>query len=660
MRWTIARRVKLGLAALVGTSILVGAAALHGQSRSSESMGSMQEIASDLVVGSEGSASTLMVRMNVKDFLLSNAEKDIREYEQWMASFRESIERGKESFQDETRAATIRAIEDRMDEYDAAFRRVVEIIQQRNRLREEMVLTGKAARVLFSEQMALGLDGGDADRAAVAARSIERLMLARLYGTLFVSSARDDHLGEYTTWMKQLRDEIAKGDALGGFDEARAAIDRFDAVFDQTRGLVLQRDELVLNTLDRIGPEVRDLSLQIQESLIRDVGIEHEQATATTSRVRVVIGSAVGFALVAGIVIAVMVTRIAIRPINAVVERLREIGEGDGDLSIRLRERGTDEFAELGQYFNRFMEQLHDLVKSVRSAAANVADSSTEMSTAVLSLASTLDDQERQASQVAAAAEEMHQTVVEIASNSSTASSATAESNNAARSGGDVVEKTVEEVRMVADEIRETASIMDELGEKSNQVGHIIEVINEIAEQTNLLALNAAIEAARAGEHGRGFAVVADEVRKLAERTTDATAQVTDNITAIQERTGQAVDRIRACSDRGEGGVKLAAEAGTSLASIVESSANSARVVESIAAAAEQQSAASEEISRSIERISGGVRDSNSVAHSTRSSAEALAEHAETLRESVARFKLKAATERVQDESGRWVDRPVG
>ena len=181
---------------------------------------------------------------------------------------------------------------------------------------------------------------------------------------------------------------------------------------------------------------------------------------------------------------------------------------------------------------------------------------------------------------------------------------------------------------------------MQELGKRGEQIGQVIEVINDIADQTNLLALNAAIEAARAGEHGRGFAVVADEVRKLADRTTQATEEVAQSITAIQQETDTAVQRMRAGPERVTQGVELAGRAGASLEEIVAGAGDVAGLVQSIAAAAEQQSSASEEVSRNVESITAVASQAAEGAQQSAAASAQLSGKAEQLQQLVGRFTL--------------------
>ena len=328
------------------------------------------------------------------------------------------------------------------------------------------------------------------------------------------------------------------------------------------------------------------------------------------------------------------------KPVHNLVELVKDIATGDGDLTRRLNVNRKDEIGQLAHWVDVFVGNLHGLMKEVAAATHEVAGAATEIASSSEQMANGLGTQEQQTTQVSAAVEEMSATVAEVAGKAQQAANAADQAGSDASSGGEVVQRTVQEMKDIAEQVRRSAIAVGELGKKGEQIGQIIGVINDIADQTNLLALNAAIEAARAGEHGRGFAVVADEVRKLAERTTQATEEVATSIREIQNETNVAVERIEAGTESVGKGVELANSAGEALQRIVAGSGSLVSMVQSIAAAAEEQSAASDEISRSVIEISRITRDSSTGATQAASASNLLSEQAERLRHLVERFKL--------------------
>lgn len=328
------------------------------------------------------------------------------------------------------------------------------------------------------------------------------------------------------------------------------------------------------------------------------------------------------------------------RPLHKLTELVREIATGDGDLTKRVAMQRSDEIGRLAGWFDVFLDNLHKIIAQVAGSTNQVASAATQIASSAEQMATGLSKQSQQSQQVSAAVEELASSVTEVAKKSTEASRAATTSRQEADEGGGVVSQTVEEINAIAGDVTRSAEAVTQLGKKSEQIGEIIKVINDIADQTNLLALNAAIEAARAGEHGRGFAVVADEVRKLAERTTTATEEVAQSIREIQQDTQQAVQTIEAGSHRVSRGVELARSAGDALQKITAGSQNVTSMVESIAAAAEEQSAASEQIARSVEQIDSVTRESTQGASQAAQAATVLSQEAEKLRLLVGRFKV--------------------
>jgi methyl-accepting chemotaxis protein len=370
------------------------------------------------------------------------------------------------------------------------------------------------------------------------------------------------------------------------------------------------------------------------------VRVDDQQALAGPYAIRTRIAVALSVSAVVIVAVGLWFSGALVKPVHLMVARLKDIAEGEGDLTQRVDEQRKDELGELGRWFNVFVGKIQQLMKDVADASKQVAAASTQIAASSEQMASGLHQQQDQTQQVSASVEEMSRSVADAAQKSADAAKAALNSGQRASDGGEVVHQTVAEINAIAVEVRQASGAVSDLGKKSEQIGQIIGVINDIADQTNLLALNAAIEAARAGEHGRGFAVVADEVRKLAERTTQATEEVARSIRQIQEQTTAAVRTIDAGSGRVARGVELAGRAGESLEQIVGASNAVHAMVQSIAAATHEQSAAGEQIARSIERISAVARESHEGAGQAARAAADLSCQAESLRSLVARFKL--------------------
>ena len=360
---------------------------------------------------------------------------------------------------------------------------------------------------------------------------------------------------------------------------------------------------------------------------------DHDIAAARSSLFLLIVGAAILLGAL-GMLIARSITL----PIGKVIAQAQQFAQGD--FRGRLDPIGGGEFEQLRSALNTMGNDLADLITRVATSAGEVASAATEIAASSEEMAAGMERQQRQTGQVSAAVEEMAASVTEVASKAAGASEKAAGAGEQAATGGEVVARTVDGMRAISEQVNESAAAMGELGKRGEQIGEIISVINDIADQTNLLALNAAIEAARAGEHGRGFAVVADEVRKLAERTTKATEEVAESIRAIQTETTRAVERMQSGQEQVDEGVALAESAGEALGRIVDESQSLAGMIQSIAAAAGEQSAASGEVSRNVEAINAVTNESTEGVRQAAQAAAQLSAKSEQLQELVSRFRL--------------------
>ena len=346
------------------------------------------------------------------------------------------------------------------------------------------------------------------------------------------------------------------------------------------------------------------------------------------------------FSVTSIIISLIIIIKMVTNPVNRVVSLVQDIAQGEGDLTKRLEVTTTDEMGELSIWVNVLMENLQGIITQVVNSTQQIATASREIATTSEQMARGSESQKNQITEVVTAMEEMASTIIEVAKNASNTSDTAYQAMESAKKGGEVVNQTIEGIEKVANAVEDSTSRISGLGNRAEEIGEIIEVVDDIADQTNLLALNAAIEAARAGEQGRGFAVVADEVRKLAERTTSATKEVSSTIKTIQEETNSAVSSMKVGTDNVHRGVSLVNQSGDALNEIIEESKRITELVVQIANAAGQQSQTAEEISKSFESISAVTHQS---AISTQEEARAIHElnkQIEGLESLVMRFKL--------------------
>ncbi|MEM1213963.1 MAG: methyl-accepting chemotaxis protein [Planctomycetota bacterium] len=455
-------------------------------------------------------------------------------------------------------------------------------------------------------------------RLAACSASVEKLKKETHLFTNTQQKAFDRYITARTEFIQQA------GVAL----EQRGAPDWNQAQFicaNTVTPLAHKADELLALVIASAEQRVNDHSTELQD--------------AASAMSTITLGVAGAVVLIACIV-AYLLSRMICPPLLRAAEAARRIGQGD--LTARLAVTSNDELGDLAQGINAMAEQTGQVITTVLEATRDVASAATEIAASSEEMASGMSEQSGQLSQVSAAVEEMSASVIEVARKSADASNSAQQSGETAEHGGDVVQETIIGMSSISQAVVASAASVQELGKRGDEIGQVINVINDIADQTNLLALNAAIEAARAGEHGRGFAVVADEVRKLADRTTQATEEIADSITAIQSETTGAVNKMNAGTEQVEVGVTKAKQAGDSLAQIVSSANEVAEMIQSIAAAAEEQSAAAEQVSSSVDAIAQVTRQATQGTSQAAQAASQLSTKSEELLRLVSSFTIDA------------------
>ncbi len=350
-----------------------------------------------------------------------------------------------------------------------------------------------------------------------------------------------------------------------------------------------------------------------------------------------IIGAAIVCA-VAALLLGLLIAGTISAPLGRLAEEANKVAAGD--LRIQLTRGGRDEIGQLTASFAAMTDNLRSMIGKIETASSRVTETSTEVYSTSEQMATGAEEVASQAATVATAGEEMSATSGDIAQNCQMAAESANRANESAASGAQVVQDTVQCMYKIAERVNDTSTTVASLGSRSDQIGQIVGTIEDIADQTNLLALNAAIEAARAGEQGRGFAVVADEVRALAERTTRATREIGEMIKAIQSETRGAVTAMEQGVREVESGTSEAARSGQAIAEIIDQIGALQTQVNQIATAAEEQTATTSEISSNMIQITEVVQQTARGAHESATAASQLKDVAEELQGLVRQFKL--------------------
>ncbi len=344
-----------------------------------------------------------------------------------------------------------------------------------------------------------------------------------------------------------------------------------------------------------------------------------------------------------GLLLALAIVFVIIRSITRALGLMQAtIGEVEksSDFTRRVAVEGSDEVGKTAASFNALMGALQGMLRQVLDNVASVSGAAQTLASTSSQVAAGSAQQSEAASNMAATMEQITVSINHVSDSAREALDISRRSGEFSSRGGTVIHDAAAEMLRIADTVRETSSTIESLGQQSDQISSVVQVIKDVADQTNLLALNAAIEAARAGEQGRGFAVVADEVRKLAERTTKATEEITQMIGAIQGSARSAVAGMGAAVSRVDSGVALARQAGDAINQIKEGADLVVSEVNDISAVLAEQSTASNDIATHVEKVAHMSEENSAAANEAASAASHLERLADTMRAAVGRFRI--------------------
>lgn len=464
----------------------------------------------------------------------------------------------------------------------------------------------------------------------------------------------DGYMNKVRELQGSVADKIKYFDAAIRSDEGKKLLSELKAVREEyikerekqynllKEGKKKESRDLLLGSVTNIQKNYLDSiekNVKFQEKQMMKI-VEVADVEYRNTVILLISSGAVSLFVIIGFVI--LLTKSISTPLIKCASIAEKMSSGDLSRNSEFENKtvSKDEIGKLVSAINEMREKWRGIVFELKSTSDTLASASQQLSASSEQMSRGVSEQSGRASQIAASSTEMSQTVIDIAKNTSSIASSSVNTSKTAKNGEEIVNKSVQEVKAIAQTVSESAGFMASLGERSKQIGDIVSVIKDIADQTNLLALNAAIEAARAGEQGRGFAVVADEVRKLAERTTKATSEIGSMIGAIQDEVDKAVGSMNEGTKRVETGVEYSTNAGNALRDIVKSVENLQSMVQQIASATEEMSTVSEQINSDIETIANVSRETSTGSEQIAESSSDLAKLASNLSNMVRQFKV--------------------
>ncbi|WP_313305310.1 HAMP domain-containing methyl-accepting chemotaxis protein [Stutzerimonas balearica] len=593
-------------------------------------------------------AGILDARGDERDFALTREERAAAELRSGLASIDSELDAlGASS--NEVEQAGLTRIRQAVDAYAAQFDEYRELINRGQQLRAQMGETAQRSREefefieldMYDAVRALRLEGdrlkgSDPLTIAEATSGLTKQVLdMRTLENAFVASSDQQSV---TDWQAKYSDVSSIGSNLKIWldDEQKTSMDAALAALEQYRAAF---DEFRQNRSNRLAAERRmaELSGEVIAAAGQTLELATETMRSQRSNVYLLLALIGGLAIVIGALAALTITRMIVGPLRDTVAQAERVAAGD--LSHSQASARRDEVGQLQNAMHRMNESLRNLIGRIGGGVSQIAAAAEQLSAVTAQTSAGVQTQREETDQVATAMNEMAATVQEVARNAEQASLAARQADQQARQGDRVVRDAIGQIGTLSSEVEHSAQAIEALNEQSGRIGSVLEVIRAVAEQTNLLALNAAIEAARAGEQGRGFAVVADEGRALARRTHDSTEEIEGLIGSLQQVAGQAVEQMQTSRDLTQRTVALANEAGTALGRITDSVSTIEQMNQQIAAAAEQQSSVAENISESVTRVRDIGEQSASGSEQTASASAELARLGIELQELVRQFR---------------------
>ncbi|MEC7814897.1 MAG: methyl-accepting chemotaxis protein [Pseudomonadota bacterium] len=579
-----------------------------------------RDLAPDTAVATDALVNLYRLRLQVYDYTQSGDPASLERYQSLQEELREDLATAQSSIQNMERAALVDQIDDSLRQYGELFEtRLVPARQQTIVLiQDELDLLGQRAAEALTSAL-------NTSRQIESANSLVSPLLSMLSDTLQIQAMANRYFDNNRPETRDaLLEEIDKlSAAIGKLDldavspgirfPLRLAVSNVEDYQDAVNR-VLEQQTLVVNTkaeLDALGPKIAEMALALEKNVFNELGRVADAADQETQRALTFTATAFFVSMVLGLIAAIWISRLVASGVKTaqreILAYLDAIERNEGQLSTRLSPGRADEVGDFINAVNAFLATLEETISRIISSSRSLSQESDSLSAITQRTSANSEQQRDQITQVSAAMQEMVSTSEEIASNTNLTDESARRAETLAQSGQQTVTGAVQSTNALAEQITAASTRIRELEAQSENIGAVLDVIQGIAEQTNLLALNAAIEAARAGEAGRGFAVVADEVRGLAKRVQESTVNIERIVSGLQSNAaGAVVDMDKAKQMAGEAS-EQAGQSGKALSDILAAINQIVEMTTQIASATEQQRATAAEMTQSMEISSQAI-----------------------------------------------------
>ena len=642
----LGKKIGIGFGVCLFLLVTASSVAYWGLKAADSGFVSYRSLARDSNVSGRLQANLLIVRMDVKNYLLSNEERFLESYKERIALLHELLNEAKRNITQTEQRQHIIETENELLAYENGFSQVVELIGERNVMVSDVLdVNGLKMREAVTAIITSAFEDNDATASFYASQVQEKLMLGRLYSNKYLKTNTNsdfefanDFLSNDLVNSAQLLDgQLENSRRRGLFSEFMETSRIYTETFEAIYQLIEQRNDIIKSKLDVMGPKMASQLEELKLSLLQEQDSLGPKQQASNQWSVIFVAVCTFIALIAGLVISVVITRSITAPVEQAVNIAQELEKGRFNTEINVK--SNDEIGILMKSLGQMANSISTVINDIEQASTQISKSADKVADATEQTSKGANEQLTGIDKVVEAMNTMTDSVTNVADSAKEAAESASQANRHSEDGYSVIKEAIEHIETLASDMAKSVEDIGVLKEQSQNIGSILDVIRNIADQTNLLALNAAIEAARAGEQGRGFAVVADEVRTLAQRTQESIAQIETLITELQQGTEHAVVTINQGQEHVSQTVETANRAGGAIELIRSAIKTINDLNGEIALASKEQSDVATSINMNVNDVSVISNESVVVSKETERSSDELAQVAMNLKAAVSKFK---------------------